>query len=362
MPLSETTWGWRVLNIARLLRSGGHDVDLVQYVYNKGSYERLKCLDDGITYICSSLALVHLAHDRVLRRNRYDLVYGNTFTGAFSALGGKIRRTPLIYDMHGGLTEEFLLKHPLRAGNLPEFTARKLVDVSTLALSDRILCVSNAMMKYFNMKGVPLSKMAYITNGVDLNHFRQSPQQDCDRLKQRLNLEGRLIFGYIGGFQKWQGVDAFMEVARSREWKDAAFLIVGEKGMSNEQNLTFVPQVSRDELPLYYSACDVLVLPRPAHPATEMAAPTKFAEYTSMGKPVLTTKIGDAASLVDHSGCGIVVNDNSIEQLTAGVSRFVSLAEDERKAMGLNARKLAEEQFDWDRIGEKLNAHLVQWF
>ena len=41
----------------------------------------------------------------------------------------------------------------------------------------------------------------------------------------------------------------------------------------------FIPKIPRAQIPDYYSACDVLVLPRPSHPATEIAAPTKFAEY-----------------------------------------------------------------------------------
>ena len=104
----------------------------------------------------------------------------------------------------------------------------------------------------------------------------------------------------------------------------------------------------------YYSLCDVLVLPRPSYPATEIAAPTKFAEYTSMSKPVLTTEVGDAADLVKKYKCGIVVADNSPENLAQGVREFNQKAADEFEVMGRNSRTLAENEFDWNKVAVNL--------
>ncbi len=81
----------------------------------------------------------------------------------------------------------------------------------------------------------------------------------------------------------------------------------------------------------------MLILPRPSHLATEMAAPTKFAEYTSMSKPVLTSNVGDAADLVKKYNSGIVVENNSTNNLINGINQFKNLKAAELKKMGCNS-------------------------
>ena len=98
----------------------------------------------------------------------------------------------------------------------------------------------------------------------------------------------------------------------------------------------------------HYSMCDVFVLPRPSHPATEVAAPTKFAEYAAMGKPILVTRVGDAPDLVTKYGCGVVVADNSPAELAKGIRQITDLSHEQRSEMGRQARKLAESEFTLD--------------
>ena len=129
---------------------------------------------------------------------------------------------------------------------------------------------------------------------------------------------------------------------------------IGTDKKSIEGNILFFPWMSRGQLPDYYSVCDVLVLPRPSHPATEIAAPTKFAEYTAMGKPILTTNVGDAAEFVRKYSCGIVVPSNSPIDLTKGIMQFRKVPKSELELMGKNSRNLAESQFDWSKVASNL--------
>lgn len=362
--LGDNAGSWRIWNIARLLQSRGHKVHLVQYV-SKSTCDRLQGNKLGIGDISNSIvtvsrATVHIKHLRELAKDNYDLVYGNTHSGTFHCILGRLRGMPLIFDMHGGLIEEFLLNNQFYSRwkyspRLFEYLLNRSIDFADLHFSNKIICVSKKMIQYLHEeKGIPLEKMAYVTNGVDLDSYKPMNSKCIQILKRQLGLENKFIFGYIGGFAKWQGVENFIEAAKRVNNPELVFVIVGGEGESREGNLLFIPKIPRSEITNYYSICDVLVLPRPSHPATEIGAPTKFAEYTAMGKPILTTNIGDAAELVRKYDSGIVIKDNEVENLVGGILQFKSKCKDELEMMGKNSRRLATSEFDWNKVADNL--------
>ena len=347
---------WRISNIVKILRANGHEVDIVHYT-KRSSYEKLENKEqyEHDTFVMASMPTVHLKHLRILRRGDYDLVYGNAHSAVFCSLLGKLTKTPLIFDMHGGLVEEFLLENGLNISISLKFILNKFIDFMDLKLSDKIICVSKKMIEYLHdQKGIPLKKMAYVTNGVDLEFFKPVNDEKVKNMKNRLGIEDKLVFGYMGGFQRWQGVENFIEAAKRNDDKYVVFLVVGGDKKTTKNNIIFIPKIPRIQIPGYYSICDVLVLPRPSHPATEIAAPTKFAEYTAMGKPILATNVGDAARFVREYKCGIVVGDNKPENLIKGINEFRDKSEEELKIMGKNSRKLAEREFNWKKVGINL--------
>lgn len=347
---------WRIDNITKILRSQGNEVNTIHYIrkslYKSENKERYK------RGSLEATSIPPVRHLKILLKNHYDLVYGNTHYGTFISLLGKYtQKVPLIFDMHGGLIEEFLFENEsyIYSRASPKFILKSFIEFLDIRYSDKIICVSKKMVEYLhNKKKVPLEKMAYVTNGVDLDFFKPVDEEKISILRRGLRLENKFVFAYIGGFRGWQGVGNFIKSAQKIEAANTAFLIVGGEKKSKKNNVVFVPKVPRIQIPEYYSISDVLVLPRPSHPATEIAAPTKFAEYAAMGKPILTTNVGDAAGFVREYQCGIVVEDNKVENLTKGLNEFKGKSDDELKRMGRNSRTLAENEFDWEKVGTNL--------
>ena len=352
-PNDSAAW-WRISNIIKILKSNGHEVDVVHYL-RRSSYESSENKEQPNKNFFVITPIIHIRHMKILFSDNYDLVYGNECIAIFCSVLGKLGRIPLIFDMHGGHVEEFLLKSQSNprwkySAKIFEFFLDWIIYFVALHFSNRIICVSNRMIQYLhNEKRIPLEKMTYVTNGVDLEFFKLTNDEKIENMRNWLGLEDKLVFGYIGRFQKWQGVENFIEAARKNKDREIAFLIVGGEE-PKENNIIFIPKVPRTQIPDYYSICDVLVLPRPSHPATEMAAPTKFAEYAAMGKPILTTNVGDAADFVRKYKCGIVVENNEPENLMIGINEFKSKSESELKRMGKNSRVLAENEFDWNKV------------
>jgi len=349
---------WRISNIARILEDNGHEVDLVHYC-RRSSYERLrdKKKYNNHKFVITSPMGVQIKHLKILSDKKYDLVYANNGLAAFSSFLGKLTKIPLVFDMHGDALQELLLRYgfSLNPSVLAKFIQYKIMEFANLRASNEIICVSNRMIQYLhNQKGVPLEKMSYVTNGVDLDFFKYRGNERVESLKNKLGMENKIIFGYIGGFHKMQGLTNFIEVAKSIDDNEVAFLIVGGNETSKYGNITFISKIDRLLVPDYYSICDILVLLRPFHIATDIAAPTKFAEYTSMGKPVFTTNVADATQLVKKYECGIVIENNEIKNLKNGINEFKEFPETKLKKMGKNSRKLAEKEFDWEKVSVKL--------
>lgn len=361
LPQKRADW-WRISNIAEIMENDGHEVQFVHYCRDS-NYQRLDNKEKYSNHIFitfKSLIVtpinIHLKHLKLLINGNYDLVYCNGPCSVFYSVLGKITRIPIIFDMHGDVIEEFLIKNPkIGFSSLVKLNFIKFIDFISIRFSNVILCVSNKEITFLNRKkGISLDKMHYVTNGVDLEFFRQLDKEKINKTCKRLGIENKLVFGYIGDFQKWQGAENLIETAKSINNKNIVFLFVGEKMEIEKENIIVIPWIPREEIRDYYSICDILVLPRPSHPSTEVAAPTKFSEYTAMGKPILTTEVGDAADLVKEYKCGIVIENNSLQSLAQGINQVMNLSTDELNVMGMNSRKLADSIFNWERIGSKL--------
>ena len=360
----------RISNIAKALEINGHKVNLFHYLIKRSSTDKmlmlntLKRYEDEYcvksTQVCNIFSIFY-RYITDLRSNKYDIIYGNTVLGAFiPVILKKIYCYPVILDMHGLPLEELKLAG---SKNLLSNLFCAFLEYVSLNFSDKICCVSKSMIRYLNQsRNIPLNKLIYVPNGVDFNFFKNPTQTEIDSLKEELGIKDKFVFGYIGGLQKWQGLDSYIEAAKSLKELNVAFLFVGGDKKLIDSNIIYIPKVSRNEIIYYYSVCDVLVLPRPNNLVAEVAAPTKFAEYSSMGIPVLTTNVGDAASLVRMYKSGIVVDDKSPENLIHGIRKFLNLYHHNKNAikqMGRNSRRLAEKEFNWEVIGMNLSRSII---
>lgn len=361
LPQKRADW-LRISNIAKIMKSNGHDIQFVHYC-RESNYQRFDNKEEYLDHIFitfKSLMFtpinIHIKHLKILINGNYDLVYCNGPCSVFYSLFGRLTKIPIIFDMHGDIVEEFRIKNTkLTISSLIKLSFIKFIDFISLRFSDIIFCVSNKEIKFLSRKkGIPLEKLCYITNGTNLEFFKVVNNKKLKEIRKELKIENKLTFGYIGDFQKWQGVENLIDAAKNVDDENINFIFVGGKIEIEKDNINVMPRVPYEEIGNYYSICDILVLPRPSHPATEVAAPTKFSEYTAMGKPILTTEVGDAADLVREYKCGIIVKDNSPENLISGINQFMNLSEDELVTMGYNSRKLAEKEFNWDKIGQNL--------
>jgi glycosyltransferase involved in cell wall biosynthesis len=111
----------------------------------------------------------------------------------------------------------------------------------------------------------------------------------------------------------------------------------------------FAGRVPQDELPAYYAACDIVVIPsRPPE-----AFGVSLAQGMSAGKPVIGSNIPGVRTLVHNGEQGFLVPVGDTKTLA---ERIGTLAGDAtlRARMGMAGRERITEHFTWKVAGEKL--------
>ncbi|MDA4124029.1 MAG: glycosyltransferase [Thaumarchaeota archaeon] len=357
--LQDDAYSWRVKNILGQLGVHGNSVKLVENY----SLSRQNWLSKMFHFPVSMVRTLGEACG-----DSYDLIYGNSQAMAYCLLGG-FGRIPLVFDMHGFPAEEYRLQslaYGKAAARNPSYLGRVLANRLELALSDTIVCVSKTQMIMLGKSyRIPREKMVYATNGVDVSFFTPHSNAETRDLRKSIGLDGKLVFGYIGSVDKssnnWLGVQQVIKTAQAIQDSEVGFLIVGGRASQRSGNLVIVKRQPRDRLNEYYAACDVLVLPLAKHTSMNIASPTKFAEYAAVGRPIMSTDVGDPPDFIRRSDCGMIIPDFETDTMIEAIMRFKEMSSGRLNQMGARSRILAEQSFDWNKIGVTLSKALLKY-
>jgi glycosyltransferase involved in cell wall biosynthesis len=282
----------------------------------------------------------------------------------FSAIVFKpYTRAKVVHDVHGDGLSEAQLDHSVRKGLRSSYWVlqARIVDALACRYADYFLAVSKPLQqRLIRDARVPPERVALVRNGVDLNLFRQHPKSQ----------NGRFVVCYAGGFQHWQGIDLLVSAVELLPKNGLRLKIVGfaegHKAIRSSiagrlgDKAELINRVSQSELTSQLAAADVLVIPRPSHPAVKFAFPTKFGEYLALGKPVIVSDVDETAALVRQHACGLVSKPDPAS-LAATIRTAAHLPADELCQMGQNARSLAEREFSWEDVGQKYAQRLLRW-
>jgi glycosyltransferase involved in cell wall biosynthesis len=115
--------------------------------------------------------------------------------------------------------------------------------------------------------------------------------------------------------------------------------IVRELGLT--ERVMFIG--ARNSIEQVLPAADVFVLP-----TLMEALPTVLAEAAGMGLPIVASRVGGVAEMVDDGNSGFLVPPADPEALSQGCGKLLA-DPDLRRSMGGRARRLAEEWFDLER-------------
>lgn len=227
-----------------------------------------------------------------------------------------------------------------------------------LKRSDRILVSSPNLIESSPILRDFKDKCTVAHFGIDVSRFKNMAQQKekVERIRAKFS---RKIILFVGRLIYYKGVQYLIE---AMEDIDADLVIVGEGSLEKElrqlaSKLNVVPKVhflgtvTDEELPYYYHACDVFVLPSVAR--SEAFGLVQL-EAQVCEKPVVSTnlKTGVPYANLDQV-TGLVVQPKSKISLSKAINKLLE-NENLRKEYGKNGRERVETKFCKEAMARKV--------
>jgi glycosyltransferase involved in cell wall biosynthesis len=239
----------------------------------------------------------------------------------------------------------------------------KIVENYNTQNANLIVVVSSPLKDILLKRGIDERKILVNPNGVDTEKF--NPKIKGNAVKEKYGLDNKFIYGFIGTFGPWHGVEElgksiirFYEKYPERI-PTTRFLLIGD-GMlkSNVENLInnskfknnviFTGRIKQNEAPEYLSACDALISPHIPNPdgTPFFGSPTKLFEYMAMGKPIICSNMAQMAEILENRKDSLLVTPGDIEELSDGMELLFTDRELCNK-LGENCREKVINQYRW---------------
>lgn len=269
-------------------------------------------------------------------------------------------RVPLVLEVNAPLAYEQARYRQLRC---PALANR--VEQRVWRAADLIIAVDDGLRPLLARAGVGSGRVRVLPNAVDTELFH--PDVKPDAVRDRHGLRGRFVVGFVGSFKAWHGVevliDAFIELHLGN--RDTHLLLVGDGPLLERLRrkvsdagvagaVTFTGRVPHHEAPEYVAAMDVTVAP---YPALEhfYYSPLKVFEYMAAGRPVVTSRVGRLARLLEDGETALLCPPGDRRELLACLRRLradVSLA----RKVATRARVVAQ-RHTWNQNA----ARVIAW-
>lgn len=105
------------------------------------------------------------------------------------------------------------------------------------------------------------------------------------------------------------------------------------------------------KVPAFLAMADVVVIPQRRSLVSIGQTPAKIFDAMSMGKPIITTDVGDAREIL--GGCGWITEPGDVRGLANAIS-FVVENREEAARRGVEARRRCVERYSWRAMTEVL--------
>jgi glycosyltransferase involved in cell wall biosynthesis len=334
----------------------------------KDSLQRnLSCLWN-VRRLCTAVALAR----------RIELVHVHHPLPAAGLLLSGLRHLPWVYTFHGPTYKEFLVDQgsrrfsgrPFRGALQPGFLRLyagwlRRLQRTTLRRSRRTLVLSEYMRAEAQAVAgrLPAERFRVVSGGVDIERF--SPAQERGRVRRELGWpEATPVLLTVRRLVPRMGLDRLVAaMPRILEHSPQTLLVVGGEGHLAEEleqlaanlgvaaSVRFPGRVPADQLPRYFQAADLFVLPTTSLEGFGLV----LAESLACGTPALGTAVGGIPEALAPVGPEFLIPDASPEAIASRVIDFLAKRfgdEDLRR----RCRQVAVERYTWSRVAEELEA------
>lgn len=223
------------------------------------------------------------------------------------------------------------------------------LDKLSMIFAKKVIAVSHPIAKEIKSWKLLKRKVYVINNGVDIEKYATYKKSYCEKnLRKDLGIsDNSYVVGTLGRLTDQKAHQILIKAAYNilRERNDVEFLIAGEG--PNERNLKRLCEsynISerfhfvgyRSDAINILQLLDIFILC-----SIDEGLPIILLEAMSVGKPIITTDVGEIPFIIKNNSNGILINKNDTKQLFYNIKRLVNndaLA----YRLGMNAKTTAE--------------------
>lgn len=206
------------------------------------------------------------------------------------------------------------------------------------------------------LSDVYIAKVFHPTYAI-FQHHRWSKEE----AQAELGISGNtiLFFGFVRPYKGLKYlIDALPEVLKRIEvtllvvgefWRDKDNYLRQIENLGIKDNVKIVDRyIPNEEVGLYFSACDVVVLPY-----TSVTGSGVVQIAFGLGKPVIASNIGSLPEVIKHGKTGYVVKPQDSQAIANAIIDFYTA---NREITFTREIKNQRTQFSWDRIVNTIEA------
>ena len=203
-------------------------------------------------------------------------------------------------------------------------------------------------------------KVGVVPCGVNMELFHPV---DRGAARNKLGLTDEKILLFVGRIDPLKGIEQLIKTVPLLKNSVGIRLIVvgGDENSKAEleelqkqaaelnirDSITFQGMVKQEQLPYYYSAADICVVPSYYESFGLVAL-----ESLACGTPVVAADVGDLRNIIRQGETGYVVADNAPARLAASISSLLSRPS--RDTESVFSTRASVSRFDWSKIAEKV--------
>ena len=312
-----------------------------------------------------ALTSAFMNHQKQLPSNYYSLLHSHYWiSGQLGWMVSEATSIPLIHTMH---TTAKVKNLNLAAGEKPEPHTRAIGEEQVVKAATGLIANTDAeAASLVSLYEACPDRVFVVAPGVDLQTF--SPGDGKAAARNRLNIApDAIMLTFVGRVQPHKGPDVLLKAAAEMVMhtphlraKLAVVIIGGASGSVNElekikslarflkiEDIThFIEPVSREVLPDWYRASDLVCVPSYSESFGLVAL-----EAQACGTPVVATAIGGLRTAVSDGISGSLVDGHDPKAWSAVISRLI-MEPQRRLLLGMNAVEHAS-HFGWEGTARK---------
>jgi D-inositol-3-phosphate glycosyltransferase len=302
----------------------------------------------------------------------YDLLYSHYWlSGEVACL---LRPQLAAGWAHIAHTLGLVKNRTLAAGARPEPQLRIHVEGELAQQADLLIAsTSDEAQELTDGYGADPERVFIVPPGVDLATFQPMERADARR---EIGYGSERLLLFVGRLERLKGVEIAIRalaLLRDRRHDDVRLLILGEDSHEGDESekdrlksiateagvrdrVDFVGSVAHHELPYFYSAADVCVMPSYSESFGLVAL-----EAQACGCPVVASGVSGLRSVVRDEVSGYLIDEH---EPAAYAERIGRLLADRELAQQMGRRgSLLAQRFSWNRTADRLEGlfdHVVE--